>query len=147
MIRPATHDDIPRLIDLGAIMHRTTIYASLVYSPEKTAATLRSLIDGEGVMFVCTVDNVVVGGLAGAITDQWFNDDLVAYELCLFVEPSRRQGLHAFKLVMAFKEWARIKGAKQIQMGITTAVNVSSTTKLYQYAGFHHAGPLLKADL
>lgn len=147
MIRPATHDDVPRLIELGALLHGSTVYADLVYSHEKTAKTLHSLIDGDGVMFVATVDDVIVGGLAGAITDQWFNDDLVAYDLCLFIEPGRRQGLHAFKMVTAFQEWARLKGAKQIQMGIATAVNVEGTARLYRYAGFHNAGPLMKMEL
>ncbi|MCE1001832.1 GNAT family N-acetyltransferase [Pseudomonas sp. NMI1173_11] len=147
MIRPATHQDIPRLVDLGAIMHATTSYKDRVYIPEKTGEFIGSLIDGLGVMFVAEVDGVVVGGLAGAVTEQWFNTDLIAYEYCLFVEPSRRQGLLAMKLVISFQEWARIKGAKEIHMGVTTGINTSSTARLYSRLGFKYDGPLMKMEV
>ncbi|MDQ7965510.1 GNAT family N-acetyltransferase [Pseudomonas plecoglossicida] len=147
MIRPATHDDIPRLVELGAIMHSTTSYSHLDYLPEKVGRFLGQLIDGLGVMFVAEVDGVLVGGLAGAVTEQWFNDDLVAYEYCVFVEPSKRQGLLAMKMVLAFQEWSKIKGAKEIHMGVTTDVNVDGTTRLYSRLGFKYAGPVMKMEI
>lgn len=147
MIRPATHADIPRLVELGAIMHVTTSYKDRVYLPEKTGAFIGSLIDGLGVMFVSEVDGVLVGGLAGAVTEQWFNNDLIAYEYCLFVEPSRRQGLIAVRLVLAFQEWARLKGAKEIHMGVTTGVNTNGTARLYARLGFKYDGPLMKMEV
>lgn len=147
MIRSAVHADIPRLVELGAIMHATTNYSHLEYNQEKTGEFLRSLMDGKGVMFAAEVGGVVVGGMAGAITEQWFNDDLVAYEYCVFVEPSRRQGLIAMKLVLAFQEWARIKGAKEIHMGVTTGPGSSSTARLYSRLGFKFNGPLMKMEI
>ena len=147
MIRPATHADIPRLIELGAVMHATTNYSHLVYLPEKTGAFLGSLIDGEGVAFVAEVDGVLVGGLSGGLTEQWFNNDLIAFDYALFVEPGRRQGLIAMKLVLAFQEWARLQGAKQIHMGVTTGVHVSGTARLYSRLGFKYDGPLMKMEI
>lgn len=147
MIRPATHEDIPRLVELGAIMHSTTNYNHLVYMPEKTGAFLGTLINGEGVMFVAEVGGLLVGGLAGGLTEQWFNSDLIAFDYCLFVEPGRRQGLIAVKLVLAFQEWARLQGAKQIHMGVTTGVNVSNTARLYARLGFKYDGPLMKMEI
>lgn len=147
MIRPATHADIPRLVELGAILHSTTNYRDRVYMPGKTGEFLGSLIGGLGVMFVAEVGGDLVGGLAGALTEQWFNNDLIAYDYCLFVEPSRRQGLIAVRLVLAFQEWAKIKGAKEIHMGVTTEVNVSSTARLYARLGFKYDGPLMKMEI
>ncbi len=147
MIRSATHEDIPRLVELGAIMHATTSYSHLPYSPEKTGAFLRSLIDGAGVMFAAEVGGTIVGGMAGAITDQWFNDDLVAFEYCLFVEPSKRQGLVAMRMVLAFQEWARIKGAKEIHMGVTTGPGSARTARLYSRLGFKFRGPLMHMEI
>lgn len=147
MIRPARHEDIPRLIELGAIMHATTNYNEREYIPEKTGAFIASLIDGLGVMFVAEVGGVVVGGLAGAITEQWFNHDLIAFEYCIFVEPARRHGVIAVRLILAFIEWSRIKGAKEIHMGVTTGVHSSRTARLYSRLGFKFHGPLMKMEV
>lgn len=147
MIRPATHEDIPRLVELGAIMHSTTTYADRVYHPAKTSVFLYSLIDGQGALFVAEVGGLVVGGLAGAITEQWFNNDLIAFDYALFVEPGRRQGLIAMKLVLAFQEWARLMGCKEVHMGVTTGVNVSGTARLYSRLGFKYDGPLMKMEI
>lgn len=147
MIRPAKHSDIPRLVELGAIMHATTSFSHLDYSPEKTGNFLGALIDGAGVVFVAEVSGEVVGGLPGAVTEQWFNNDLVAYEYCLFVEPGKRQGIIAIRLLLAFQEWAKIKGAKEIHLGITTGVNVEGTSRLYTRLGYQYAGPVMKMEI
>lgn len=147
MIRPATIADIPRIIELGTILHQTTSYAAQPFNPEKAAAFMAALIGGEGVVFVAEIDGVVVGGMAGGIVDQWFNDDLIAYDYSIFVEPTRRNGIIAARLIRVFEEWARIKGAKQINMGIGTDVNVAGTSRLYESLGLKHFGPLFVKEL
>jgi GNAT superfamily N-acetyltransferase len=148
MIRAAKHSDVPRLIELGELLHSSTSYSAQPFNREKSAAFLGSLIDGQGgVVFVSERDGEIIGGMAGGIVDQWFNDDLIAYDYSLFVEPSKRSGFVAMRLILAFQEWARIKGAKQIHMGIGTGVNVEGTTRLYESLGLHVAGPLLMMEL
>ena len=147
MIRPAKHSDVPRLIELGNILHATSNYASMNYSPEKSANFLHDLINGAGVVFVAEVAGEVVGGMAGGLTDQWFSDDLIAYDYSLFVEPSKRNGVIAVRLIQTFQEWAKIKGAKQIHMGIGTGVNVEGTTRLYESQGLRNIGPLLMMEI
>ncbi|MCP2076421.1 UNVERIFIED_ORG: GNAT superfamily N-acetyltransferase [Pseudomonas lini] len=147
MIRPAKHSDVPRLIELGNILHATSNYASMNYSHEKSANFLHALINGAGVVFVAEVAGEVVGGMAGGLTDQWFSDDLIAYDYSLFVEPSKRNGVIAIRLIQTFQEWARIKGAKQIHMGIGTGVNVEGTTRLYESQGLRNIGPLLMMEI
>jgi GNAT superfamily N-acetyltransferase len=109
---------------------------------------LHELINGQnGVVFAAEIDGVVVGGMAGGIVDQWFNDDLIAYDYSIFIEPSRRSGITAIRLVKAFEEWARIKGAKIVQLGIGTKLNVEGTSKLYQSLGFEVFAPLFQKEI
>ena len=147
MIRPAKHSDVPRLIELGTLLHATTSYSTMNFCPDKSATFLHELINGQGVVFVAEVRGEVVGGMAGAVTDQWFSNDLIAYDYSLFVEPSKRNGVIAVRLIQAFKEWARIKGAKQIYMGIGTGVSVEGTTRLYESQGLRNIGPLLMMEI
>lgn len=147
MIRPAKHSDVPRLIELGTLLHATTSYSAMSFCPIKSAAFLHELINGQGVVFVAEVRGEVVGGMAGAVTDQWFSNDLIAYDYSLFVEPSKRNGVIAIRLIQSFKEWAKIKGAKQIYMGIGTGVSVEGTTRLYESQGLRNIGPLLMMEI
>lgn len=147
MIRPAKHSDIPRLIELGTLLHATSDYSSMDFCPDKSANFLHDLINGHGVIFVAEVGGEVVGGMAGGIVDQWFNNDLMAYDYSLFIDPAKRSGITAIRLIRTFIEWARIKGAKQIHMGIGTGINVESTTRLYESLGFRQIGPLLMMEI
>ena len=147
MIRPAKHSDVPRLIELGTLLHSSTSYSTMNFCPVKSAAFLHELINGQGVVFVAEVRGEVVGGMAGGVIDQWFSNDLIAYDYSLFVEPSKRNGVIAVRLIQTFKEWARIKGAKQIYMGIGTGVSVEGTTRLYESQGLRNIGPLLMMEI
>jgi len=147
MIRPAKHSDVPRLIELGTLLHATSSYSTMNFCPDKSAAFLHELINGPGVVFVAEVRGEVVGGMAGAVTEQWFSNDLIAYDYSIFVEPSKRNGVIAVRLIQTFKEWARIKGAKQIYMGIGTGVSVEGTTRLYESQGLRNIGPLLMMEI
>lgn len=147
MIRAATQADVPRIIELGITLHATTSYASQPYVHEKAASFLLQLIHGEGVVFVADVGGEVVGAMAGGIVDQWFSHDLIAYDYSIFVLPSRRHGIIALRLIRAFIEWAKLRGASQVQMGICTAVNVDAISRLYESAGFRLAGPLYMQEI
>lgn len=147
MIRPAKHSDVPRLIELGTLLHSTTSYSTMSFCPVKSAAFLHELINGQGVVFVAEVRGEIVGGMAGGVIDQWFSNDLIAYDYSLFVEPSKRNGVIAVRLIQTFKEWATIKGAKQIYMGIGTGVSVEGTTRLYESQGLRNIGPLLMMEI
>lgn len=147
MIRPAIHSDVPRLVELATLLHATSDYSKQAFCPMKTGEFFHSLINGQGVIFVAEVSGEVIGGMAGGVIDQWFSNDLIAYDYSLFVEPSRRTGIIAVRLIQTFKEWARIKGAKQLHMGIGTGLGVEGTTRLYESQGLRKIGPLLMMEL
>ncbi|NMY20830.1 GNAT family N-acetyltransferase [Pseudomonas sp. WS 5410] len=147
MIRAAKHSDVPRLIELGTMLHDISSYSALAFSPEKSAAFLHELINGHnGVVFVAEINGEVVGGMAGGIVDQWFSEETIAYDYSVFIEPSRRSGFTARRLILAFVEWARIRGARHVQLGIGTKLNVEGTSKLYQSLGFEVFAPLFQME-
>ncbi|WP_368913500.1 N-acetyltransferase family protein [Mixta calida] len=142
MIRPANVNDIPCIIALGQQLHAESSYSHLPYNVEKVAALMEQLIQGAGVVFVAEKDGEVVGGIAGAITEHWFCDVRLAFDYSFFIAPEQRHGITALRLLRAFTEWSKIRGASEIRMGITTAINVGGTSRLYRAAGFSDAGVL-----
>lgn len=147
MIRPAKHTDVPRLVELATLLHATSSFATVSFSPAKTGDFLHQLIDGLGVVFVSESDGEVIGGMAGAVTEQWFSDDLIAYDYSIFTDPARRSGITAVRLIQTFEQWALIKGATELHMGIGTGINVEGTSRLYEHCGLKQVGPLFVKEL
>ena len=145
MIRPATIDDIPRLVELGRAFHtESPEYREISFDENKTVETLAGLINGMGVVFVAISGGHIQGGIAGMVSEFWFSRERVAIDLALFIEPSSRHGLLALKLILTFKSWARNVGATQVKMGITTGINVDGTRRLYQSTGLEECGIMFK---
>lgn len=144
MVRPANVQDIPVIVTLGEQLHHASAYAGLPYCPHKVSALMQHLIHGGGVVFVAERQSKVIGGLAGAVTEHWFSTAKLAFDYSFFITPSHRHGITAMKLLSAFSEWARLKGATEIRMGITTQINPAATARLYRAAGFTNAGILLR---
>lgn len=145
MIRPATLLDVPQLVVLGERMHAESRFSAMGYAPDKVAALLTGLISSPvGCVLVAERQGAVVGGMAGYCDAHFFSNDLFAADLAVFVEPDRRGGIAAARLVRAFVDWATRRGARMIQVGISTGVHVEQTTRLYESLGFARVGPLME---
>lgn len=141
MIRPATFEDIPRLVELGEVMHLESRYRVLPYAPNKVFGLLARMIEQDtGLLLVAEKGGQIVGGFAGLIAEHWFSNSRIATDFALFIHPDHRGGMTAARLLKAFVAWARKEGAALITAGITTGVHTDATTRLYQSLGFEPVG-------
>lgn len=147
MIRAATHADVDRLVELGEAMHAKSSYADVTYNRDKVTALLARLIDGGGVVFAHVQDGVVMGGIAGGVSDYWFSDEKIGFDFSLLIDPDNANGIAALRLITALKTWCKGQGARKLKMGITTGLNVERMTKLYLMAGAVHSGNLFEMEL
>lgn len=145
-LRDATIDDLTRLVELGRAMHaESPRFSKLRFSAPKLAEQLCGLIvSPSGFMKVVERDGVIIGGLAGAISEHWCSADKVAFDMALFVSPDKRGGMAAAKLVDAFKTWAAGKGAVLTVLGISTGVKTEETAGLYRAIGLKQFGYLFE---
>lgn len=147
MIRVATEEDIPRIVELGRMLHsESDEYRDINYDTDKVTETMRGLLNSSGVIFLYERGGEVLGGIAGGMSEFWFSRERIAGDFSMFVHPEARNGLIAVKLMLAFHNWARLMGAKRVQMGITTGINEEGTARLYQSLGMRHAGRLFNKD-
>lgn len=143
MIRVARLSDVKALVDLGLELHRDSDHNRHNFKPMKVANLLAETIKNSmSVVYVAERDGEIIGGFAGGITELWYSDSLIGFDYSLFIKQGKRHGITAIRLLSAFEEWAKSKGAVEIQMGITTGINVESTSKLYRSRGFKEVGPL-----
>ena len=143
MIRPATLSDVPRLVDLGELMHaESPRFSRLRFSPDKLTGTLSHLIESEnGLLLVAESDQgEIIGGLAAIAVEHWCSSDMMATDLALFIAPRHRGSRAAAKLVQAYLSWAGRRGIGVVQLGISTGFHVEQTAKLYSLLGLHQCG-------
>lgn len=145
MIRVATREDLPVIVELGKMLHEESVYREFSYDPDKVFEHMGMLIDGGGVVFLAVRDGEVVGGVAGGVAEQWFSREKIAFDYTLFIRKDCRNGVMAMKLIVALTSWGKAKGVKT-RMGITTGINVEGSTRLYLACGMKPAGVLFQTE-
>lgn len=147
-VRPAQHEDVPAVVDLGARLHaESDTYREFPYSRMKARAIalrcLGSLMAPaeDAVLLVAEDEGRVVGMLGGYLSDGVFVDDmLVATDFTFYVEPKHRGTMAAVRLVKMFELWARTAGATHISPGISTRIEDDRTQRFYERLGYAPSG-------
>ncbi|AET91080.1 hypothetical protein BYI23_B004730 [Burkholderia sp. YI23] len=142
MIRHATREDLPALVELGRQMAaESPRYSRLAYSAEKVGAMLGNMIDSEnGFVMLAELDGVVAGVMAAFVSAHWMSDDLMSSDFGLYMLPAHRGGTSAMRMARAYIEWARSRGAIDISLGISTNVDPEQTARFYRALGGVPAG-------
>lgn len=141
MIRPATLSDIPRLVDLGELMHaEAPNYRDIPFSREKVALQMTLLVTRDGVVFVSEKNGEVVGGIAGGVTEYWFSLERFGFEYAFFLTQEARHGITAIRLKRAFKIWCRLQGVKRFTMGTSTGIATEGVKEFYESDGMELTG-------
>lgn len=128
MIREATAQDLPALLDIGERFHKLSPWRDRPYSPQAVVDTLARM--------TASPDAVVLfngtGALGGMVAPTYFGGGLVAQELFWFADKSGRE------LLDGFEEWARDKGACGVAM-ISLAIDERTDSimgKVYERRGY-----------
>lgn len=139
MIRRATKEDIPALIELSHEMHGECWMRWMPFAPDRLAAVLHELVNN-GFLWVHEHEGRIDGVLAGFVAECWYANVKVAGEFGLYVRPDLAGGIIAMRLVKQFVQWATEQGAAEVTLGITTGVNIHETGRLYERLGFQCVG-------
>lgn len=134
MIREATADDIPALIDMGMRFHAGSAYSDLL-NPSKAviADSLANLIASDTcTVFVDCRDDVLVGAILGAIIPHFVTGELTCAELSWWVDQEHRGG--GPKLLDRLEEWAIENGASR--MAVTEPPGNPRVGELYVRLGY-----------
>jgi GNAT superfamily N-acetyltransferase len=150
IIRDATLDDVETMVDLGDVMAaEAPTYRRYGYDRAKVAALLSYCVTHPtGIAIVADQDGEVVGGMVGQVTDIYFSSTAkMAGDHAFFVHPSKRGAFAGIRLLEAFKERARQKGANMIHIGNTTGYQPEQVARLIEHAGFKKVGYAFQAHL
>lgn len=142
-IRPATADDIPVLIALGAVMHaESPRFSRFEFLPDRLSDNIRMVLGYEyGFAMVAESGGEVVGGLLAVAMPHFACDVLQACDLAYFVRPDRRGGIAAVRLAEAYRQWAADLGA-EASIGVNTGVQPERTGRLLAALGAEQTGTI-----
>jgi len=135
-MRRATHEDVPRLIEMCAAMHAESRYRRFRISLPKIESFLHRIV-GDRERFIVLVDGDPVCAMFFAYVDTfWWGDDLESGDLLLYVTPEKRGGLHGARLIRAYVGIAEQMGVSDIKIGVSTEIDAARTLKLFERLGF-----------
>lgn len=114
LMRCATEEDIPRLLEMGMRFHQSTSYKDhLTANPEQMSKIARHIASTGGLL-VSEEDGQVVGMFGFVTFPHFLSGELIAGEVFWWVEPEHRG--EGKKLLQEAEKMARLAGAKRMQM-------------------------------
>lgn len=114
MIRLATIEDIPRLVELGRRFRRETTYERYIAeNPEKMAELGKKLIEQDGLL-LAEEESGIVGMLGYVVYEHFISGETIAGEIFWWVEPEHRGS--GVILLQEAENRAKSRGAKHFQM-------------------------------
>jgi len=145
MIRLCTKEDVPAMLDMAVLMHQESpVYKDLPLDLVKLENLGNVAMDSPhlATIIVSTTDGQLTGMLGAISTTEYFGPAITTCDLFLYVLPERRGSTAALRLLKKYDQWAVDLGATRINLGITTGLFLAETGRLYEAAGYTHAGHL-----
>jgi GNAT superfamily N-acetyltransferase len=132
VIREATEDDIPRLVEMGERFLTETVYRGRVaVNPRAMARTVAQLLVSEtGAVFVSERDAQVVGMIGVLFFENPITGEPTVSELFWWVEPEARGS--GVRLLKRAEQWALAAGAHKVHMIAPTP----DVAQLYERMGY-----------
>lgn len=117
MIRTATHEDIPRIIEMAQAFYATTNYPSIAPMTDEQAAGIAIITMESGVMLVADNDGELVGMVCIHVAPFIFNPSVMfPSEIAFWVEPKVRGGTTAMRLLRSAEEALIVMGVPVSRM-------------------------------
>lgn len=143
-IRPAKLEDVGALVELARLNVEESRFKKLKFDETrvryKVSQMIKKLQSSNFFAVACKADGSLIGYQIGFIEEYFFCDETVAASVFLFVHPNERGGLAAPKLVLAFKAWAKQRGAAELYIGIAGDVSIEKSGRFLQKMGLSLTG-------
>lgn len=135
MLRPIKVEDIGLIIEMLLALHVESPHYNKVQPDEQyVSTTLASMIEQPN--FIGHIDCDLRGFMFGIVNQTWFDPELNAYELLLYILPEYRGTSLAPRLIKQFEQDAKRLNCVHVRAGTSTHVNEERTLRLYERLGY-----------
>ena len=133
-IRKANKEDLLGILVLAKEFSREAPKTHK-WNIDKTTNFLLSAIENTNMeIFISEKDNEVTGAIVCMVTEMYMSNTVIASDLAWFVSKDLRGSPSSIKLLKAFEDWGRSKGADYL--GMADIENISNLRKLYNRLGY-----------
>lgn len=129
IFKPATLEDSGKIFKLVCTM----VGSSMVAAP--TLAKIEKVIKNNYLECAWN-DGVLIGFMAGHVSETFLNNEKNAYDNGLFIAPEYRGGTTAFRLVAHFEAWAKAQGAVNVWLCQSIGHKQEKTLRFYEHLGY-----------
>lgn len=141
MIRPATINDIPRLIHMGKKFHEEALVdKGLGYVPTDLIRYYVTMMESPIAVFLVAEDEGIVVGSIGGMIVPWNMDfsQLILLEQWWWVDPEYRGAKVALDLEEGFARWGKDNGANKIIMVSINLQREETVKRYYRRKGYKY---------
>lgn len=148
IIRDMAYDDITEVVKHGKLMHAESSYKDLKFNDDKCINLAASLINSpDGFAVVAEEQGVILGVMAGILSEHWFSSEIMASDYIFYVHPDYRGSSAAVRMITKYQAWAIVKGAKTVTIGISAEINNDEAAKLCEHLGMRRSAILMRMDI
>lgn len=141
IIRKATHEDLPRLLELARAMHAESNYSPEPFDDGMCGTFLEMVVsEDQYVALVAEKKGEVIGAMLGILVPFFFSVRLRASDIAFYVLPAHRGSMAAPMLMLAYEDRMRQKGAVKFYQGVTTNVDTQRSHEFFLKMGYTHIG-------
>jgi len=137
MIRLATADDEEAILGMAREFVAFSPYAEFaVTEDDELRATIKWCMSNATV-FVAENKGTLIGMLVAVVAPLWYAPQvLVASEMAWWIDTRHRRSTAAIRLVQAFEQWAREKGATAVCMSNLDVENANVVSGMLKRMGY-----------
>jgi GNAT superfamily N-acetyltransferase len=114
--------------------------AEFAYAKPEKHKILQLYKNPNAVGFIAIKNDKIIGFISGIFSEYFFSNRKQVSDLGFFVLPEFRGSRAALKLVKSLETWAKEKGADDLHLGQTTAVEMDKTKQFYERLGYKTVG-------
>jgi GNAT superfamily N-acetyltransferase len=146
MIRAATCEDVPAMVELGRqMLEEAPHFAAVPLSEERLTESLLALIGSpRALVAVASLAREIDGFLIAIAAPHWASDIIEVSELVLYVHPLARGRWLSPQLIERLKDFAAAQGASLVRAGASAGICDDDVVRLYERAGFKRCGACLQ---
>ena len=139
---PFAVENIADIIALSMALHEESAAREIPFDIEYTAQSIyeQIILADDGFGLLAMEDDTPVGMVIGKIAQYEFAPVALGYNHVWYVTPDKRGTPIAFRLLRAFEDWSRSRGAIHIHLGLAAGVLAERTGKALLRAGYEPLG-------
>lgn len=139
---PFSVENIADIVVLGMELHEESVARDIPFDIEFTAQSAYEQIirNDMGFGLLAMEGDIPVGMVVGKLAQYEFAPVLLGYNHVWYVKPEKRGSPVAFRLLKAFEDWAREKGAAHIHLGLAAGILPERTGRMLEKTGYGFLG-------